>query len=142
MGNLTMALALILATETSNMDRYAVGDTHLPPGQWAYGRFQMRMPMLRDINKWSGRPSTGRPVYDSRDAMNPEMDVHLAAWWLRRRAGDDATVKIYLTTWNGGRVGRNSKTARDYYRKAMTIQSTRPIHYTKAIAEIRKAGLK
>ena len=139
-SNLSIALAMILAAETPNLDRYAIGDTHLKPDQWAYGRFQMRLPMLKDLTLWSR--SLGGHRYDYRDAMNPGLEIYMAAWWLNRRAGANADVATYCKTWNGGRVGRSSRAARDYYRRAMTIRSTRPAHYAKAVAVVRKAGIR
>ena len=137
MSNLAVALAMIMACETSNMDCQAVGDLHLPPPLRAYGRLQIRKTLLDDLNWWR---IDGAP-YNRQDSMNPNMDVWIAAWWLKVRAGDDATVKRYLSTWNGGRQGRNSPQAQAYVRRAYRVRASRPEHYQACVKEIRRFGI-
>lgn len=135
MSNLSIALAMILATETPNMDCKAAGDLHLPPERRAFGRFQIRKPVLEDMREWTGL------AWNRADSMNPTLDIGIAAMWLKKRAGKQATVKRLLSTWNGGRQGRTSPDALAYVRKCYRIRQSRPEHYARCQNEIRKAGI-
>ena len=126
---------MILAVETPDLNPQAIGDCHLSPPLRAYGRFQMRKPALDDINR------VAYYKYDRLDTMNTDLDGLLAAWWLRLRAGDDATVKRYLSTWNGGKQGRNSPQAQAYVRRAYQVRAARPEHYQACVKEIRRFGI-
>lgn len=139
MSNLSIALAMILSVETPNMDCQAVGDLHLPEARRAIGRMQIRKTVIDDLNMW--RPSRSVYEWTSQDSMNPNLDVLMAACWLKRRAGDDATVKRYLSTWNGGRQGRNSPQAQAYVRRAYWVRAARPEHYQACVKEIRRFGI-
>jgi hypothetical protein len=139
MSNLSIALAMILAVETPNMDTQAIGDLHLPEARRAIGRFQIRKPVIDDLNMW--RKHGAGYEWTRQDSMNPQLDVLMAAYWLRVRAGEDATVKRYLSTWNGGRQGRNSPQAQDYVKRAYRVRAARPEHYAKCVKEIRRFGI-
>ena len=135
MSNLSIALAMILSVETPDMNPHAVGDLHLPEARRSFGRFQIRKPLIDDLNKWSIY------VWTREDSMNPIVDAYMAGWWLRKRAGDNATVARYLSTWNGGRQGRNSPQAQAYVRRAYRVRKARPEHYAECQAIIRRFGL-
>ena len=135
MSNLSIALAMILSVETPDMNPHAVGDLHLPEARRSFGRFQIRKPLIDDLNKWSIY------VWTREDSMNPIVDAYMAGWWLRKRAGDNATVARYLSTWNGGRQGRNSPQAQAYVRRAYKVRKARPEHYAECVAIIRRFGL-
>ena len=135
MSNLSIALAMILAVETPDMNPQAVGDLHLPESRRAYGRFQMRRTLIDDLNKWSSY------VWTRADSQNPIVDAYMAGWWLRQRAGDNATVARYLSTWNGGRQGRNSPQAQAYVRRAYRVRKARLEHYAECVKIIRRFGL-
>lgn len=135
--SLTIALAMIMSVETTNMDTQAVGDKHLPPALRAYGRMQGRKPMLDDLNRWS-RESGSSIRWTRADLMNPELDVLIAQLWLHRICGPDATTSEYCRTWNGGHYGRKSNQARNYYRRAKNVKESRPDYYAKCLAEVKR----
>ncbi len=137
MNNLSIALAMILATETPDMDTQAVGDLHLPLARRAFGRCQIRKPVLDDLTAWDG----GRLIWIQADSQNPDLDVPMAARWLRHYCGSKASVRRYLQTWNGGRTGWRSPDAQAYYKRAVTIKATRPQYYWRCIEEIRRFGI-
>ena len=139
MSNLSIALAMILSVETPDMNPRAVGDLHLPEARRAIGRFQIRKPVIDDLNMW--RAKGAGYEWTRQDSMNPALDGLMAAYWLRKRAGDNATVARYLSTWNGGRQGRNSPQAQAYVRRAYRVRKARPEHYAECQAIIRRFGL-
>ena len=138
MSNIAIALALILATETPSMDTSAIGDTHLPPSRRAYGRYQIRKPVIDDLN--SLYKLKGLAKFTRADSMSVSIDTMLARRWLVMQCGDNASVKEYLTTWNGGKQGKVTKDAQNYYRKAKRKHGT-DYFYT-CYAEVMRAGVR
>lgn len=124
---------MILATETPDMDCNAVGDLHLPPARRAYGRMQIRKTVLDDFNKWD----EGILVWTRKDSCNPVLDTVMAARWLTRKCGRNASVKRYLTTWNGGPSGYMSKDAQNYYRRCLDVQAHYPDHFKACLLEVQ-----
>ena len=139
MSNLAVALSMILCVETPNLNTQAIGDLHLPEARRAIGRLQIRKPVLDDLNMWRAKGAAYE--WTRQDSMNPQLDVLMAAYWLRVRAGEGATVKRYLSTWNGGRQGRNSPQAQAYVRRAYRVRANRPEHYQACVKEIRRFGI-
>ena len=139
MSNLAVALSMILCVETPNLNTQAIGDLHLPESRRAIGRFQIRKPVIDDLNMW--RAKGAGYEWTRQDSMNANLDVLMAAYWLRVRAGEDATVKRYLSTWNGGRQGRNSPQAQTYVKRAYRVRAARPEHYRECVREIRRFGI-
>lgn len=134
MSNLATALALIMAVETPNMDTAAIGDTHLPPGRQAHGRMQGRITLINDFRNWD----KGQINWSTADLHNPEMDVLMAERWLIRQCGTQASVSVYLRTWNGGHTGRNSKQAWAYFAKAKAVSMLRPVHFERCKQEVKR----
>ena len=134
MSNLSVALSLILAVETPNMNCKAVGDLHLPVARRAFGRMQIRRTVLDDLTAWDKSVI----VWNRADSQNPELDVLMAQRWLRHYCGKSATVKTYLTTWNGGKSGRNTPQALNYYKRAMAIKLLWPSHYSECKKEVER----
>lgn len=131
MSNLAIALALILAGETPDFDHQAVGDKHLPIERRAYGRMQIRHTVLKDLNSWSG-------LRFNREDSQSEMDVQMAAWWLRRKCGTRASVRTYLMTWNAGVVGVERGQGRPYVKRIVMNRKHKPDHYRTAMEIVRR----
>ena len=125
MSTLATALALILATETPTMDTTAIGDTHLPVARRAHGRMQIRKPVIDDFNVWDH----GELYWTSEDSHDANLDILMAARWLVRQCGQKASIKTYLTVWNGGKAGRKSADAQAYYIRCKTVAVMRPDHF-------------
>ena len=134
MSNLSTALALILAAETPNMDCAAIGDTHLPVARQAHGRMQIRKTVLDDLTRWSH----GTMTWKHADSHNPNLDVLMANWYLTYYCGPDATLRRYLTTWNGGPQGRVTTDAAGYFRRCVAVKRARPDHFEKCKHEVER----
>lgn len=133
-SNLSTALALILCVETPNMNTEIVGDLHLPPARRAFGRMQIRKPILDDFNSWDN----GLLTWTRADSMNPKLDVLMAQRWLVVKCGTEASVRRYLQTWNGGPTGWKSDDAQAYYRRAIARRNFRVDHFEKCKQEVRR----
>lgn len=134
MNNLATALAMILAVETPTMNPHAVGDLHLPVARRAYGRCQIRKPVLDDLTQWDH----GQITWTRADSMNAELDVLMAQRWLLTKCGAKASVRRYLQTWNGGPTGWNSADAKAYYTRSVKVRSERPEYYVSCKLEVER----
>ena len=138
-SNLSIALAMILAVETPSMNPQAIGDLHLPEPRRSFGRCQIRKPVIDDLNMWRAKGAAYE--WTRQDSMNQQLDVLMAFCWLRMRAGEGASINRYLSTWNGGRQGRNSPQAQAYVNRAYRVRAARPEHYQACVKEIGRFGI-
>ena len=134
MSPLYAALALILSVETKNMDNTAIGDLHLPVARRSFGRMQVRKTVLDDLNNWD----KGAYHWTQGDSHNPNLDILIAARWLRHYCGAKASVKTYCQVWNGGPTGRNSPDAQAYYKRALAVKRNRPEHFRECVEEVNR----
>lgn len=134
MSNLSIALAMILSIETPDMDCSAVGDLHLPPARRAFGRMQIRKPVIDDLNKWYPKLRFTRA-----DSQNAKLDILMAERWLTHWCGKKASVRTYLSTWNGGYSGRRSKQALEYVKRAYRKMDCDDGHYQECLKVVSEA---
>lgn len=134
MTTLATALAMILCVETPAMNPHAVGDLHLPLARRAFGRCQIRKPVLDDLNLWDH----GQITWTQADSINPQLDVLMAQRWLIHYCGTKSTIKRYLQVWNGGPTGWNSPDAQAYYKRAMKRRRERPDYFLSCKLEVER----
>lgn len=137
MSNISIALSLIMAVETPNMNCHAIGDKHLPVARRSHGRMQIRSTVIDDLAAWD----RGQVTWSTSDSRNPELDALMAQRWLLHYCGSKASVKRYLQTWNGGPTGWRSADAQAYYKRAMKVREIRPEYYDRCKAEIKRMGI-
>lgn len=121
---LTLAEAVMLTESRGNL--YAVGDKHLR--HWAYGPFQVRQPVVDDLNRLCGtelRRKLGRTLQPKDFLGRVELSVWAFEYYTRyyatrERLGRAPTDEDRARIWNGGPNGyKNPRTVR-YWKKVQS----------------------
>ena len=111
--------AVMLHESHGNDD--AVGDRHLPKGQWAYGCFQVRQVCLDDVNRRYGTHFRASDCLGNRALSLWIFRSYLKLYATRSRLGHVPTNEDMARIWNGGPDGWKHKSTRQYWRKVCQI---------------------